>query len=199
MDHHLRTLHRRAQTDPEDLPGQVAWLRSRLRAGELTRERLDVASYLGHAAAGLALGAGATPADLGCARGLVLGLKPYGPPVFARAAIGIAGLAPASGPEQQIIEPLRAWLRCPCRDHATRVPWVEHLADAMHLTARVVPHLLPRPAGPVFREEFCRPPHPLPPPVEIDTSGADRVIREAVARHVVPWALGLGDPALQDE
>ena len=50
-DSHLRELERRfrASASVED---EAAWLRARVQAGELSQERLELAAYLGHPAAG---------------------------------------------------------------------------------------------------------------------------------------------------
>lgn len=92
-DDRLRGL-RRGWRASDSLVDEVAYLRGRVRAGQLSRERLELAAYCGHEAAGAICWDGCQPSRLS---GLELhdwawGLHRWGPTVEARAAACLAAL-----------------------------------------------------------------------------------------------------------
>jgi hypothetical protein len=125
-DDRLRDLERRAQAG--DLEAQARLLRERLRAGDLTQGRLELAAYLGHEPARVALGPTAPdePADLNALAG---GLQKWGPPAVLRAVaaatrsfVDQANDTPRTR-ESSIraalasLDALDRWVECPCAEH----------------------------------------------------------------------------------
>lgn len=84
-DQTLRELERRFRASGS-LEDEAAWLRVRVKAGQLEQSRLRLAAYCGHHAASSALGASALPTwNHDSVPGFVLGLRPFGPSVWLRA------------------------------------------------------------------------------------------------------------------
>jgi hypothetical protein len=138
-DHRLRDLERRWQASGSH-PDAVALLRERLRTGELSRDRVQLAAYAGDAAACDAVGEGAGPSSLD---DWVVGLGRWGGPGLVRAAIGaIRPLVPPPPGQrrglsevQRLDAPLRAaeaWLRCPCEEHARRAELESRMVQFEH-------------------------------------------------------------------
>ncbi len=205
-DQRLRDLDRDAADG--GLMAEARLLVERVRVGDLTEERLRLAAYLGHEPARLALGREAPAAEAGPAAGLILGLKPYGPPAFIRAAVAVARLV-ADSPDANLVKPLRAWLRCMCADHAAIVRresqtrgrlanWdVAHVGSTFNLTKNVVFRLARR-ASSTDRAQLCPPPSAPEPDEPLDLAPCDAQVRAAITLALVPWSLGLGDPVLDD-
>jgi hypothetical protein len=108
-DARLRELERRAAHDPDARP---ALLLERVRAGALTRERVEVADYCGDRVARDALGGGvrhAPASDFLPLANWVSGLSRWGPEVQVRAALAAAEVV-----HRQHVE------RFPCRDYVNR-------------------------------------------------------------------------------
>lgn len=96
-------------------------LLERIRVGLLTRGKLELAAFLGHEAARLALPeAGTARAD--DPRRLVTELWRWGKEAcvgasVAAAQVALAGDVPWDPRAQQAIEAAAAWVKCPCGDH----------------------------------------------------------------------------------
>lgn len=115
MDERLRQLERRRK-ETGTVAAEAAYLLERVRAGELTRERLELAAYCGHGPAVEALGAAAGPGDL---LELVTGLARFGPPVLMRAGLSMAYAAlPFMGEDRRVavaaLEEKERWVLVPC-------------------------------------------------------------------------------------
>lgn len=93
MDDAVRAAERRYRASGA-LDDEVAWLRERLRAGELTRERCELAAFMGQPAAttALALDCAGHAACLRCSAGpaVMEGLAERGPEANLRAAVAAA-------------------------------------------------------------------------------------------------------------
>lgn len=119
-DDQLRELERRFRASGS-IDDERRWLGERLRAGTITRERLEVAAHAGHEAARAVLGAAPPPDDL------VPWLEPMearGLDVSLRATLAIARLvivpAPRGGttePLWSVVEAAEAWLASPDAAH----------------------------------------------------------------------------------
>lgn len=117
----LRDLERRwrASGDPAD---EARLLAERLRLGELTRERLELAAFVGHIGARTALGDGA-PAGRVPLRRWVAALDEAGRVAVIRTGLddvmhGLAArAAPVDPSTRRAMAALRAWCACPCDEH----------------------------------------------------------------------------------
>lgn len=177
MDDDRRRLDRDAAAGDPDARARL--LVARLRAGELTRERLALAAMFGDRAAREALAPEAPPQEVGSAMGAALALKPYGPPAFARAALALA---------RWLDEPQLGWLRAvkrwvdaadPSAELSSGVPGWDptQVGSVVHLARRLTRELRRDDPGPGAEAR------------------ADGAVRLAFAEHLVPWACGEGDPA----
>ncbi|MCO5165257.1 MAG: hypothetical protein M9894_02660 [Planctomycetes bacterium] len=183
MDDRLQDLRRRAN---QGEPGaRTALLGERLRAGDLRRERLDLAAYVGDEDARAVLDpAFPPPVDLGLwARGLARwGLE----------AVLRAGLAASRSAfrEEEVKDHLHGlaqdWILCPCDEHTRRLAMIVHLARLDDLAAELVTASVASAAAP-------RRVHGLSAPRTWNPAGESRV-REALRSEVAPWALGERDP-----
>jgi hypothetical protein len=172
VDAERRRLDRESAAGDPDARARL--LVARLRAGDLTRERLTLAAMLGDPAARAALAPEAPPEEVGTAMGALLALKPFGPSAFARAALA---LAPWLHDHQ--ITPLRsvlAWLRAPGSTAPPNVPgWdLTQVGPVVALARTVVRQ----------RDGQTR----------TTRDDVDASVRAAVVSALVPWALGEGDP-----
>lgn len=123
--------------DTGEAPEEARVLLERIRVGLLTRTRLELAAYLGHEAAGLALpdaGETAPPDD---PKRLVTELWRWGKEACVGAAVASARMAlagdVAGDPRaQQAVEAAAGWVKCPCGEHleAAAVAAQEALAAA---------------------------------------------------------------------
>ena len=135
-DAKLRELERKWK-ESGSVEDEAAYLRERVRVGDLTQERLELAAYCGHGAASLALGTHMT-AQYGPAWTSDL-IKRYG----KRSAIflGIVAaeeLLPHLDSEsafhiQSLSRAGRSWVACPCVRHANSFmdasPWDNKVSD----------------------------------------------------------------------
>lgn len=132
-DARLRDLGRAAASG--DGEARTRWLAERVRAGDLPRQRLTLAAFLGDEAARDALD-GLVPAGAGPVAAIVQALAPWGQPVLVRAALAaLVATRPVAPPwadasgatrtPRQAEAALVAWLRCPCSDHQAAVERVE--------------------------------------------------------------------------
>lgn len=126
-DTRLREMERRWR-ESGATADEAAFLRERVRAGEVDPARLLLLAHCGHPAARVAAGVSApAPMDL---IGFASGLAPWGREACARAAraMALAALAatradPPGAPgaraaAEAALGTLEAWLLCPCEEHA---------------------------------------------------------------------------------
>lgn len=119
VDERLQDLRRRvAQGEPG---ARVALLAERLRTGDLTRERLELAAFVGDEDARRALPAApvldAAQWDL---------LRPFGLEAVVRSAIAAGWLAATSDGRRgatDLLNGVQRTLLCPCEAHRTEVRW----------------------------------------------------------------------------
>lgn len=159
MDEDLRRLERGALVGDE--ADEARALVARLRGGELTSPRVQLAAYLGHAGARLALGADAPDSPLGdrpdaddhqALFRAVACMGRFGREACVRAAVAVADVvASETGllELEDVLDLTRAWLVCPCERHerlvgdAVRPSWGLSLGEdgrraAVVLAARAV-------------------------------------------------------------
>jgi hypothetical protein len=186
VDERLAELRRRAEQDPSLRPQLLA---ARVRAGELTRDRLELAAYAGDPAARLVVGVGVVPVPIGPhdVSGVagdwpsvdsapidhwVRGLRNrWEPELVVRAAFA-AALAANHGPSN-LLRRIRSWLRCPCSRHRRR--WLREAAASDHMA--FIP-VSPEAALPGDSIAYAVP-----------IIGEERV-RAVVRDALVSWALG---------
>ncbi|MGE0708671.1 MAG: hypothetical protein AB7N76_12365 [Planctomycetota bacterium] len=192
-DASLRELERRwiEGGDPE---AEARYLSAALRAGEQERPRLELASYLGHEPATLALGGGAPrvpedPIDW------ALGIQQRGGiEALRRLALAAAWLSlPESGPDrkrrQRAWRGSRSFVLCPCAQHWWALGDMSNLCSKRHICSLInpkrhpslVPVATPWDCAGVIESCFAaRPAAPGP--------------LAALSAQVSPWALGRADP-----
>lgn len=122
-DARMRALARSAEQGDPGARRQL--LLERLRAGQVTEDRLRLAAFLGDPAAADAAGAATGGEDLA---GWFAAITAWEPAACARAALAAAALvepvwaAAGGGPAvTRALEALRAWTDCPCPAHADAV------------------------------------------------------------------------------
>jgi hypothetical protein len=120
-DADLRELERRwrATRAVED---EARYLAARLRAGELTRERLELAAWIGHAPARVALGDAAPAGEHVDHERLARGVDPDSRVALVRdralALRALASRTPAIAADIVVgVEALERWCACPCDRH----------------------------------------------------------------------------------
>lgn len=142
-DEELRRLERLAGAG--DLEAEARLLRERLRIGDASRDGVEIAAYLGHAAAGRVV-PHVAPADL-ASQEWITGLGRWGKATLVRAAL-LAGRAVLSRFEQTLTheqaprEALRAaeeWLVHPCEAHRVAARLAMEAADDCAREAAVIP------------------------------------------------------------
>jgi hypothetical protein len=120
-DDYLRQLEGRWR-ETGDAPDEARYLLERMRAGLLPRPRLELASFLGHEAARLAIPGSASSTHDDPKR-LASELWPWGKEACVAAAVTAAHSAQpqdAFAPDVrplQAIEAAAAWVHCPCDEH----------------------------------------------------------------------------------
>ncbi len=211
VDDRARAFERQAHTGDLDARGRALW--ERARRGELALERVTLAAYLGEPAARRALGgdAPALPADVhACARGL----ERWGHEALVRAALAAAGrvlhlfaaevvLHPWS---REIVELLGGWLT---GDEAAR-PALERALEARSITGLRLSERDPRQEGlraldaatrMVLSRARARPVRDAVTSaaraldLEARVDDPEGEVALALREALVPWALGLADPA----
>lgn len=117
MDGDLRALERLAAGG--DTGAEARLLRLRVRTQALPLERVELAAYLGHDPAVLALGSQRVDKPV-C--DWVLGLQRWGRPVVVRALVSTANLLSPEldGIQRRQLHAADAWCACPCSRHATK-------------------------------------------------------------------------------
>ncbi len=198
MSEALRALeHRwRATGSPED---EVAWLRARLRRGELEVNRLLLPAYLGYPAA-RALCDPAALAELGGdawdppSRRLAK-LSPFAREARVRIAIATAhfGLAADGDPSpaaRRALSSAEAWVRCPCRAHALAAEAVLRVLGTRRSPSE-------RAARAAAEAVASRPTNGAREAVaQVDTGEVGNPARVAIAAELAAWSLGYPDPLL---
>ena len=211
-DERLQQLRR--AWDEGDLEAKVRLLRERMRAGELSEERVRLAAWLGDTAARLSL-SGTVPAApkglLGMVRGLPGfprtdaeafarvqesdGVTPLFWQVGARLGIAAARLSRARSGEPDPITAAEEWVLCPCGAHrkaAARA--TTHVVGEYSRTLRVeqiLAHAADLARQPRGVEGLWR---------SLDQArreAGSKALREALVAELVPWALGLRDPVAE--
>ena len=136
-DARLRELERRWR-ESGSTEDEAAYLRERVRVGDLTQERLELAAYCGNAASIAALSKpvrrseevhawirdriGSSVSELSAdTLGLVLGLESWGDTVLVRGLIAISEQAMLRDSDKRLVEAARAWCECPCAQHGTEM------------------------------------------------------------------------------
>lgn len=120
-DERLRELERRWK-ETDSVEDEAAYLLERVRIGELTQERLELAAYCGQEASRLALGPKEhdLPGDL---EEWVLGLARWGCTACGIAALGVAELVrerwawPWDERLDVALQAAADWVTCPCERH----------------------------------------------------------------------------------
>ncbi len=182
-DADLRELERRWQ-ETNALADHVAYLRARKKLGPLAVERLDLAAYLGHEAARLAVGPErfeALPALVPDLRDWVLGLERWGIEASVRAAVAAVRLIlpadePAGAPSKKGLRAAEALLACPCDKHekAARIAWTQDAGWSSEIAWAELS------ADAAWHSRWV-------------TSEED--VRVAITERLLPWALGEEGPA----
>lgn len=207
MDQHLRTLARQVATDPS-IQARAALLRGRTRKGELPESRLRLAAWLGDPAASAALGESAA-ADL---RSWVRGIAQSGRVALVRAYVAIARMfPPQSDTSLACVLAAVAW----CLDPSTANANAAHeaaVADSLALSGARYLGGIPLPDN----LHYHCPNHvallasdrrlsEAPAETEVAASAvaaaratSEAAVRQAIAAALVPWALGEGDPLVDE-
>lgn len=194
----LRALeHRwRASGSPED---EVAWLRERLRRGELDTRKLLLPAYLGYPAA-RALCDPEALAELGHdawdppSRRLAK-LSPFAREARVRIAIAAAqfGLSADADPSpaaRRALSAAEAWVRCPCRAHALAAEAVLRVLGTRRSPSE-------RAARAAAEAVASRPTNGAREAVAaVDPGEPQNPARIAIAAELAAWALGYPDPLL---
>ena len=205
VDDRLRELERRFRGTGA-VEDEAAWLRERLRVGELAPERLDLAADLGHRASQAARGRSAGAPAREELAGI---LTRRGKEVCARAAVAVVrDAAPALGGAPRAVlaalEDAEQWIVCPCVEHLSRAAghwWQFRTADTTlgWLAAQVAcvagydPEGWAEPSTPEELEELLA--YSLGyMPGFLETAGELEGVVQAAASELVPWALGHEDP-----
>lgn len=216
-DARLRDLERRSR-ETGSVEDEAAYLLERVRAGTLTRERLELAAYCGHDGARRALG-DTKATRIGVKRWAV-GLRRWGREASTRGAIAAARAATAATHEiwshkriEQAIARAEEWVRCQCNVHAQAA---REAADQACEAALEAPPGSARQAATAgiaaAREiEFFEGPKHTSPWGEVESVGvgcvtsaaetltslgvkaAEEEIRDCIGRDLSAWALGLRD------
>jgi hypothetical protein len=142
VDERLRRLERQAAAGDHDAAAQL--LVQRLRIGELGREGVELAAYLGHDAANRA-----TPEvdpETEGREALVEGLARWGKEAFVRAAVAAAyavlpryeELMTHEDTPRKAIASAEAWIACPCEAHRVGARLAAQDADDAAREASIV-------------------------------------------------------------
>lgn len=130
-DAKLRELERRWK-ETGSVEDEAAYLLERVRVGDLTRERLELAAYCGHEGARRAVGtgnddelvervgngteAGRLGVSEDCLR-LFRGLERWGRPVIARALMCAVAFVDPHEAQGALASSILRWCNCPCGEH----------------------------------------------------------------------------------
>ena len=197
-DSELRELERRWREDG-DRDAEAALLRARVRAGTLAAPRLRLAAYLGHEAARLALGDAAPgQGPGGAAVAFCFGLEDYGREAWLRAAWVVMDMherhleerstAANSRPVTFKIERHRALLQ---RGLALVGGWLQEPSEEAQAELTRWSE-----AAPADRVGFAL--HAVRDAAGRISSMPEEELVENIRRALLPWALGHGDPVLDE-
>ena len=197
-DSELRELERRWREDG-DRDAEAALLRARVRAGTLAAPRLRLAAYLGHEAARLALGDAAPElGQSGAAVAFCFGLEDYGREAWLRAVwvvmnmheqhLGERTAATNSRPVAFKIERHRALLQ---RGLTLVEAWLREPSEEAQAE-------LTRWSGAVPADRVGFALHAVRDAAGRISSLPQEEIVEHIRRVLLPWALGQGDPVLEE-
>lgn len=177
----------------------MAWLRERLRRGELETRQLLLPAYLGYPAARVLCDPGAL-AELGPdawdppSRRLAK-LSPFAREARVRIAIAAANFGIAADPDpspaaRRALSAAETWIRCPCRAHALAAESVLRVLgtrrSASERAARAVAEAVASRPTNGAREAVA----------SVDTGEVDNPARVAIAAEIAAWSLGYPDPVL---
>lgn len=215
-DARLMAARRRAEADPQDREARARYLTERVRSGDLSREALFTAAYMGDRASQLALQEG--PPNYGHPNGLGPGgclpqgccwrcaaegsrefTRPYwtigvakrwGREVCVRVLVSAAWpCKPMKVGEEACLAAAEAWLVCPCEGH--RVQAAALLAeprDAFRAPAYVAA------GGPELAKALGVGLADCVRLTRIPRAFPSEVVTAAITAELVPWALGERDP-----
>lgn len=207
-DEKLRDLERRWKNTGR-IEDEVAFLRERVRLGELDPARLELAAFLGHPASRLASGRSGKPdfetEDLhhGIAH-----MPRFGHEACVRALVAIGRAAMTHWHRAETIpsEALRAaedFVLCPCSEHAAKAAaaserYLVHFQTIGFFGAGEAAADAATAAGsrgdddtPELQHAVWAATCPLGPQADLLT---EEDLREAVRRELIPWALDEHDP-----
>lgn len=192
MDHQFRALERQAAQGDLEAQGQLLLLR--VRAGDLSRERLDLAVHLHHPPALRALGR--ADADAGSTLpAWVIELERWGRPVLVRALVAAAKLLDAhvdDDTRRQQLAAAESWCDCPCRSHALEAYGASRATDGVEPSpsyhAAFAAHVAGNMEGASGRSSLLRVAkialH------DAHLSGREPELRDVIRSALVPWACG---------
>lgn len=198
MSEALRELERRWRASglPQD---EVAWLRERLRRGELVEARLVLPAYLGYPAARALCDPAALEALGGDAwdppSSRLAKLSRFEREARVRIAIAAARCALVADPEasaaaHRALGAAEAWIRCPCRDHALA-------AESVLRTLGTRRSASERAARAAAEAVASRPTNGAREAVAAaESSAAADSVRVAITAELAAWSLGYPDPLL---
>jgi hypothetical protein len=203
-----------------------AWLRTRLRTGELTADRLELAAYCGDDAAKRILERTQEPAFQDTVA-WADGLRKWGAATTVRAAVALARYFACDwhpgvgvGDLEQGLRAVERWILCPCDHHRQEAldqrvtsggwGWINRMAETIPKRAT----MKSRRAGLVAElaamaiEELAAPAtHPnfwpqlwqatRPFPWSKSKEEDARKSRAAIADELIPWAIGFRDPVAE--
>ena len=210
-DARLRELERRWKRS-KAVEDEAALLAERVRVGELDQNMLDLAARLGHPAAILSV------AGIHSSKDLWIELWVERAVAFSREASVRAAIACAKevlsifeteypqnlGP-RRAIEAAVKWVRCPCDDHKNPAVTNESFGRVALLYSNT-----PRAADAglcsmaalravTWENRFAKDSACVAANHAMHaTSGDSAIIRQAISTALIPWALGYGDPLLDD-
>jgi len=194
----LRALEHRWRTTGS-LEDEIAWLRERLRRGELESGKLLLPAYLGYPAARALCDPGALEE---------LGLDAWDPPsrrlaklspfprearvriAIAAAQFGLAADGDPSPAARRALSAAEAWVRCPCRDHALAAEGALRLLgtrrSASERAARAAAEAVASRPTNGAREAVAA----------VDSGQPGNAARIAIRDELAAWSLGYPDPLL---
>lgn len=204
-DHRLRELERRFRLSG-NLADEAAWLRARVQAGELTQSGLELAAFLGHAAASAALGVQGSDAPQTVEGWLTFegrGEEPLTRAVLASASLLLGRLdstPPLFETLSEVVRAIEAWCLDPMAERA------EEISAGYSQTKRLVDEHLGgyEEPGYALLQVFALVSESSGSPnwqgcvqwalrcAEKATSASE--VHAAVRKELVPWALGYSDP-----
>jgi hypothetical protein len=221
-DQRLRDLERRWH-ETGAITDEAAFLRERVRAGALARDRLELAAYCGHEAARQALEQiKATRVGL---RKWAVGLRRWGGEAATRGAVAAARAASTAtrdlwsdGRVDSALARAEDWARCPCEEHAREAQQAALDALEAFIAAPIGAARDSASACIAAAKEigFSGGPRHVTPwgdtesvGIEdgaacaasalkaIGTKGHEKAVRDRISQELSAWALGVEDPIMK--